>query len=140
MNYLLPCLVGLFSFLFPAEKIFCQKNTHALPESLAETLANCSFQIEQILPSHDNQYLALSGIRKCSDKSYREVMLLPSGSWINNTSTNTFLTENTAPVEIKWIGEKLYVYQPHMKKVLLKNELVFDKVVVVYFRKKKSFY
>jgi hypothetical protein len=133
-------ILMLLMIAFQAENTFCQKRNASLPETFMQSLAACSFQIEQILHSHDNRYMALSGVRNCSDKSYREVMILKNGAWITSSSTNTFLTESMAPVEIKWIGDKLYIFHPHVKKSLLKNELVMDSVVVVYPRNKKSFY
>jgi hypothetical protein len=132
--------VFIFLFFVAWINASSQNNTPALPDDFLAKLSKCSFQIQEILNSHDNQFMAIAGIRKCADKSYREVVILKNGTWINNSTTNTFLTENMAPVEIKWIGDKLYVFQQNMRKTLMKNELVFGSVVVVYPKNKKSFY
>jgi len=116
------------------------QNAEALPESIAKKLPGCSFQIQQILSSHDGKYMSVSGLRKCEDVVYQEESIYKMGTSLNSNICNTFLTENMKPVKTKWIGDKLYVYQSQHKKAILKETKVFGSVDVVYDNDIKSFY
>jgi hypothetical protein len=129
----------LFFMLIEAPASFSQ-NAEALPQSIANKLPECSFQIQGIQSSHDGKYMAVSGLRKCNDVIYQEVSIYKSGTSLNSKICNTFLTENMKPIKSKWIGDKLYIYQAQHKKAILKETKVFGAVDVVYDNDVKSFY
>jgi len=84
--------------------------------------------------------MAVSGLRNCKSVVYQEVSIYQTGTSLNSKICNTFLTENMKPIKAKWIGDKLYIYQPQHKKAILKETKVFGSVDVVYDNDVKSFY